>query len=93
MAERTQLSNRLKDKVALYCYAMVSGRFADMCCITNQGKLFNWTHFSESMAKHCAANIFLYFDNNQKNLSAITEYAGTIGAEIADTLATRLYSK
>lgn len=52
------LTDKDKNKISLYCYAAVSGLFADFINAENRGPNFTWEKFPKMAADHCFASIF-----------------------------------
>lgn len=87
-----ELSEKERLTIANTCYALVSGRFADMIKKENKGRKFYWNDFPDLMADRCATEIFLYIDmsdysDEEKDLLENT--ARNFGKEISVSLVSR----
>lgn len=74
------------------CYAMASGRFADMINRENRGRSFSWNTFSEDMAERCEVEIILYVSTEgwpKEKVNALKRTSKGFGREIAAMLVER----
>ena len=80
------LSNKLMDRISLFCYALVSHMFATMHNPRMRGDKFEWDAFPEMMEDHCRV-ILCTFMSYSKNIKLECEdHAAKTGREIATDL-------
>lgn len=87
-----KLSDLERKSIANSCYAMASGRFADMINRENRGRAFRWDEFADDMAERCELEIILYLDMNEwpdQKVEAAKSAAKTFGHEISSMLVKR----
>ncbi len=81
---------RLRNKITISCYAMVSGLFADMHNPKCRGSKFSWDNFADMAGCHCEANIFVHIPVPDKYKTAVQQNAKILGLTIAQTLVQRM---
>ena len=77
-------------QVAHTCYAIVFGRFADMCNPFKRGRLFSWEDFAETIADRCECELHLYMDvPDSEDGEAMRAFAKKTAFEIATNMVDR----
>lgn len=82
------LTDKDRHKISLYCYAAVSGLFADFINPINQGPNFTWEKFPKMAADNCFASIYTT-DVPMSKLNEYKESAFDLAMVIAKQLVGR----
>jgi hypothetical protein len=71
-------------------YAMVFGRFADMCNDANRGPRFEWKDFPEIMEDRCSVELPMYMNVPENEEGAwMQAYAGELALELSTRMVKR----
>lgn len=83
------LSNKLKKEIALYCYATVSGMFADFLNPVNRGTKFTWQKFPKMVADLCHTMVHVNIVYKPHMAEDVKLYTFTTATDIATRLVER----
>lgn len=80
------MSPKKQLEISNYCYAMVSGMFANFQRPEMRGENFTWKNFPQMCADLASTQVFLGVKMNKNNSAEITVKATEYATEIATTL-------
>lgn len=80
------LSDKLRNRITLLCYATVSHNFALLLNDKYRGPNFKWENFPKLAKVQCRGQVYMANIGSDKNKNDCFEFAEEIGEEIASNL-------
>lgn len=82
------LSQNMRMKIELICYATVSSYFSSMINVKYRGERFAWSSFADSIKAHCVDQVYMAmpdstYKRRKKEIDAYTEnFASAIARDM-----------